>query len=61
MDHLIAGCVAASGGAIWLPHHTDREASFSVYKTNNPADRDQSFLLIVRSPHIVTVQDWSGQ
>jgi hypothetical protein len=60
-EQLNASLVALSVGAVWLSYHTDREASFSVHKTNNPADRDQSFLLIVRSPHIVTVRNWSGQ
>jgi len=37
-----------------LPVETDREASFSVYKTNNPASADQPFLLIFRTVQIVT-------
>ena len=55
MRNLIAGPVAASARPRRLPDETDREASFSVYKTNNPAGRDQSFLLIVRTLHIVTI------
>ena|SRR5437764_8630496 len=37
MSHLIAGSVARSVWPAWLPNKADREASFSVYKTNNPA------------------------
>lgn len=55
MRQLVSGLVAPSVDAIWLMHHPDGEASFSVYKANNPADRDQSFLLIVRTLHIFTV------
>jgi hypothetical protein len=38
--------------AIWslgLSHDVDGKASFTVNKTSNPTDLDQSFLLIVRS------------
>ena len=38
--HLIAGSVAFSAAAIWLPDEADGEASFSVYKTNNPTQLD---------------------
>jgi hypothetical protein len=54
MEHLIAGLVTASIRPIWLPNEADREASFSVYKTNNPASSDQSFLLIFRTVRIFT-------
>ena len=54
MSHLIAGSVARSARAIRLPHEADREASFSVYKTNNPAESDQPFLLIFCTDRIVT-------
>jgi hypothetical protein len=34
----------------------DGEASFSVYKPNNPTtELDQPFLLIVRTRHVVTM------
>ena len=54
--HLITGCVAASARAVKLPHETDREASFSVYKADHPTtELDQPFLLIVRTRHVVTI------
>jgi hypothetical protein len=37
VSHLIAGLVAASAWSTTLADETDREATFSVYKTNNPA------------------------
>ena len=53
---LIAGPVAPSADAIRLPRQTDREASFSVYKTDHPAtELDQPFLLVFRTRHFVTV------
>ena len=53
---LVSGLVASSTRAVSLPHEADREASFSVYKTDHPAtELDQSFLLIVRTRHVVTV------
>ena len=56
MRDLPAGPVAASPSSTGLADETDREASFSVYKTNNPATSDQSFLLIFRiTRHVVTV------
>jgi len=54
--YLPAGSVSASASAATLANESDREASFSVYKTNNPATPDQSFLLIFRiTRHVVTV------
>ena len=53
--YLPAGFVAASAAAATLADEADREASFSVYKSNNPAKPDQSFLLIVRTRHVVTI------
>ena len=40
-----------------MPHETNREASFSVYKTDHPATKlDQPFLLIFRiARHVVTI------
>src|SRR5262249_29475509 len=56
MRDLPAGLVGASTSSAALAHEADREASFSVYKTNNPATSDQSFLLIFRlTRHVVTV------
>lgn len=54
MSHLMAGLVGAPACSAWLPSETDREAPFSVYKTNNPASADQPFLLIFRTIRIVT-------
>jgi hypothetical protein len=36
MSHLVAGLVSAWAPSAGLADKTDREASFSVYKTNNP-------------------------
>lgn len=55
MDHLITSSVAFTTYPVLLPNKADGEASFSVYKTNNPAKSDQSFLLIARTGRIVTV------
>jgi hypothetical protein len=56
MRDLVPGLVASSPRAITLMHKTDREASFSVYKTDHPASElDQPFLLIFRTRHVVTL------
>ena len=56
MRDLPAGLVGAPSSSADLANEADREASFSVYKTNNPAIPDQSFLLIFRiTRHVVTV------
>jgi hypothetical protein len=55
VSHLIAGSVAASASPTTLADKTDREATFSVYKTNNPAFLPQPFLLVFRTVRIVTV------
>src|SRR5436190_6821720 len=56
MGDLPTSLVAASAPPACLANETDREATFSVYKTNNPATPDQSFLLIFRiTRHVVTV------
>ena len=61
MSHLIAGFVAFPARSVMLPNKTDGEATLSVYKTNNPAKLDQSFLLISCTRHIVTVPPtWDG-
>ena len=54
VSHLIAGSVAASAPSAGLADETDREATFSVYKTNNPALLPQPFLLVFRTARIVT-------
>ena len=54
VSHLIAGPVAFALPPGGLPDEADGEASFPVYKTNNPAESDQPFLLIVRTHHVVT-------
>ena len=59
--HLIAGFVAFPDRSTRLSHETDGEATLSVYKANNPAKLDQSFLLISCTRHIVTVPPtWDG-
>jgi hypothetical protein len=57
VSHLIAGPVAAPATPACLADEADREASFSVYKTNNPALLPQPFLLVFRTARIVTVHD----
>ena len=53
---LVSGRVATPTRARWLPHEPDREASFSVYKTDHPStELDQPFLLVFRTRHVVTV------
>jgi hypothetical protein len=49
MRHLEACCVPSAICSLGLSHDVDRKASFTVNKTDYPADLDQSFLLIVRS------------
>ena len=55
--HLETGGVASSARTVWLPYEADREASFSVYKTDHPAtELDQPFLLVFRiTRHVVTI------
>jgi hypothetical protein len=57
VSHLISGLVASPASPIWLSNKADREASLSVYKTNNPASPYQPFLLIFRTIRIVTALD----
>jgi hypothetical protein len=60
MSDLPAGSVAAPATPARLADEADREASFSVYETDDPATLlDQSFLLIVRTFQIVTAHDRS--
>jgi hypothetical protein len=56
MRDLVSGLVASSPRPVWLPNEADREASFSVYKTDHPTtELDQPFLLVFRTRHFVTV------
>jgi hypothetical protein len=56
VEHLEASPVALSPRAAWLPHVADGEAPFPVYKAGHPAtELDQSFLLIFRTHHVVTM------
>jgi hypothetical protein len=59
MSHLVAGPVADSATSPILANEADREASFSVYKTNNPALLPQPFLLVFRTAWIVTAHTQS--
>jgi hypothetical protein len=55
VNDLVPGSVALSAHPAWLPDEANREASFSIYKTNYPATiLDQSFLLVFRTAQIVT-------
>ena len=54
MRYLKAGLVSDAAHAASLADKANREASFSVYKANNPADPDQAFLLVVCTDRIVT-------
>jgi len=54
VSDLVASCVALTALAAALADEADGEASFSVYETDDPADPDQPFLLIVRTVWIVT-------
>ena len=49
MRHLKTSFIAPAIWSLRLSHDVDRKASFTVNKTSNPTDLDQSFLLIVRS------------
>ena len=59
VTHLVAGLVAVSEAPAVLADEPDREASFSVYKANDPACTDQPFLLIFRTVQIVTAHHLS--
>jgi len=54
MRHLDAGPVTLAISSLGLTDEVDRKATFSIHKTNNPTDLNQSFLLIVRTSRIVT-------
>jgi hypothetical protein len=56
VSNLKTSPVAGSARTAWLPNETDREATFSVYKTDHPTTKlNQSFLLIFRTRHVVTM------
>jgi hypothetical protein len=55
VSHLVAGSIAASSSPIGLFDEADGEATLSINETDDPADSDQSFLLIFRTVRIVTV------
>ena len=55
VSHLIAGLVALAPRPRWLADETNGEATLSVYKADDPASLNQSFLLISCTRHIVTV------
>jgi hypothetical protein len=60
MGDLVAEFVRATTTSTALANEADREASFSVYKPDDPAtELIQSFLLIVRTDRIVTAHDRS--
>jgi hypothetical protein len=56
MRHLEPGFVTAAICSLRLPHDVDRKASFTVDETSDPADLDQSFLLIARIRRIFTAR-----
>ena len=55
MRHLKAGLVAPAPRPIRLSDEADGEASLSAYKTSNPAELNQPFLLVSCTRHVVTV------
>jgi hypothetical protein len=58
MRDLVSGFVTSSSRSIRLPNESNREASFSVYKTDHPAtELNQPFLLVCRTRHVVTMVD----
>ena len=54
VSDLVADRVAVPATPATLADEADGEATFSVYETDDPADPDQSFLLIVRTVRIFT-------
>jgi hypothetical protein len=56
MRHLETGSVASAICSLRLSHDVDRKASFAVDETSNPANLDQSFLLIVRIRRFFTAR-----
>ncbi len=55
MRDLVPSFVASAVPPTLLPDEPDGEATLSVYKAGNPAELNQSFLLISCTQHIVTV------
>ena len=61
VSHLVAGSVALAICSRCLPNKPNGEAALSVYKTNNPTELYQPFLLVFCTRHIVTVSPtWDG-
>jgi hypothetical protein len=61
MRDLVPSFVASATPPAWLPDESDGEATLSVYKASDPAELNQSFLLISCTQHIVTVPPaWDG-
>jgi hypothetical protein len=61
IGHLKAGLVASATRSVWLTNEPDGEASLSVYKTYNPAELNQPFLLVFCTHGVVTVPPaWDG-
>ena len=60
VTHLIAGFVAFTARPTGLSDEADGEAPFSVHKPNDLTKLNQSFLLIVRTQHIVTTFRFSS-
>ena len=56
MRHLIPGLITSTTCSMRLSHEMDRKASFAVDETSNPANLDQSFLLIARIRRIFTAR-----
>jgi hypothetical protein len=54
MTHLPPGSIADSVVAAGLTSQADGKTTFAINETEQPPDRDQSFLLIVRTRRIVT-------
>lgn len=55
MEYLVASFVVASARPPMLPDKADGEASLSVYKTKNPTELNQPFLLIFCTHRIFTI------
>ena len=61
MRDLVTSFVASATLPTLLPDESDGEATLSVYKVSDPAELNQSFLLISWAQHIVTVPPtWDG-
>jgi hypothetical protein len=54
LDRSFRWFCSRAGNLRRLADDADGEASFSVYETKDPTDRDQPFLLVFRTVRIVT-------